>query len=226
MERNIALTLAALALLAIVVAIIAPGGRQVDPEPKVPWRIEVQPDGSSSVLGLTLGRSTLADARRVFDEGGELTLFAEPDGDIAVEAFFEGVFLSGLRADIVLSLMLPAKTLEGMYDRGRRSSRLGSGEHKVTLHPDDVQRASTAPVGHITYLPVADPEPDLLESRFGPPARRIPTGRGIEHWLYPDRGLDIVVDPEGKEVFQYVPPRDFQPLVVAPLEAHADAGTP
>ena len=32
------------------------------------------------------------------------------------------------------------------------------------------------------------------------------------HLLYPDKGLDVVVDGNGKELLQYVAPRDFAEL--------------
>ena len=39
------------------------------------------------------------------------------------------------------------------------------------------------------------------------------------HLLYPDKGLDVVVDSEGKELLQYVAPKDFallrEPLLKA-----------
>lgn len=226
MERNIALTITAVVLLAIGVAILMPGGRQVDPDPKVPWKIEVHADGTSSVFGLTLGHTTLSQIQALFDSPAKLTLFAPKDARIAVEAYFERVFLSGLRADMVMNLALSEQQKQAMYERGIRISKLGSGDRKVTLHPADIERAQHAAVHHITYLPMADLEPELLEKRFGPPAERIATRNGVEHWLYPEKGLDIAVDPERKEVFQYVAPKDFQRLVVEPLRQPANAEKP
>jgi hypothetical protein len=217
MDGKIALTIAALTLMAIGVAIMLPGGREPDPVPKLPWSIQAHPDGSSSVFGLTLGRSTLADAESLFEAEAELTLFAAPQGERSVEAFFGRLFLSGLRADMVVTLELPKATMDAMYDRGIRSSRLGSGETKVTLSPADAAAARNAPIRHITYLPTPDLDPELLQSRFGTPAQRIPGPDEVVHWLYPETGLDIAVDPARKEVLQYVAPRDFQRLILAPL---------
>lgn len=218
MERNIALTIFVLALLAIGLAILLPGGRQVDVDPKLPWMIEVDPDGRSRVFGLTLGQSTLADVRGIFGDEGEITMFATPDGVYSMEAFFRRIFLSGLNADFVAAIDLSQDTLRAMYERGLRLSKLGSGERKIELNPEDVQQHATgAPIRHLTYLPVVDLEQDILESRFGTPAKRLPGQQGVVHWLYPDKGLDIAVDPERKEVFQYVAPKDFNALILAPL---------
>lgn len=221
MERNIVLTILALVLLAIGIAVIVPGGRQADPEPKLPWNITVHPDGTSTVFTLHLETSTLGEARDLLEDGGKLTLFADKEGNKTLEAYFERIVLSGLRADMVMTLDLSQDELQALYDRGARAAKIGSGETKITLNTGDEQASATAPIRHITYLPVADLEADLLESRFGTPTQRIPGNNGVEHWLYPDKGLEIAYDPDRKEVFQYISPKDFQTLVTDPLEKAA-----
>ena len=146
MERNTALTVAAFSLIAVAVAILLPG-RQVDPNPKVPWQIEVNADGSSSVLGITLGHTTLGEVEDLFEESAELTLFVAKDQSISIEAYFQRVFLSGLRADMVMALDIPDEQKQAMFDRGARVSKLGSGERKVTLSDPDEQEARFARIG-------------------------------------------------------------------------------
>lgn len=207
----------ALALMAIGLLMWLPGGRAPDPDPKLPWRITAHADGSASVFGLTLGTSTLAEARRILGDTGEATLFLAPGGALTLEVFFQQVFLSGLRADFVLGLDLDPGQAQAMFERGERMATLGSGTRKISLAAQDLARLGDLPVRHVTYLPMADLAPSLLETRFGAPAERIPeAGTDVMHWLYPDQGLDIAVSPGAKEVFQYVSPRDFARLI-APL---------
>ncbi len=226
MERHIALTIAALALIAIAIAILLPGARTADPDPKVPWKIKVNADGSSSVLGLTLGHTTLEEIQQQFEQTPELTLFLAKDGSMSIEAYFERIFISGLRADMVMNLRLPDSELQAMFERGARMSKLGSGEKKITLSKADEKAAGQAAIEYFTYLPMADLDPELLEARFGIPGERIPAESDVIHWLYPDKGLDIAVDPNRKEVFQYVAPKDFQRLVVTPLKQAAESKEP
>ena len=47
---------------------------------------------------------------------------------------------------------------------------------------------------------------------------------GVVHWLYPVKGLDVVVREEGKEVLQYVAPREFERLA-RPLVEKPDIDT-
>ena len=223
MERKIFLGILAASLVALALAILLPGGRTVDEHPKLPWLIEVDAAGRASVFGLTLGVSTLAQARDVFQAQGETNLFAHAEREFSVETFFQRLFLSGLRGDMVLALEVEPTTAAAMYERGLRISQLGSGAKKVKLAEEDLSVLADATVTHITYIPAADLDPALLAQRFGEPARRIREADGISHWLYPDKGLDIAVNADGKEVFQYINPADFG-RVVEPLQNDADSG--
>jgi len=219
MDRKLLLSILGLSLMVIGVLIVLPGGRPVETEPRVPWRIQTHPDGSSTVFTLTLGQSTLADARRVLGDTGSPTLFEAKDGRLNLEVFFEQAVLAGLRADFIFGLVADQEHLRAMHDRGSRSAKMGSGERKITLGSEDDASLGDLLIRHITYLPMADLDAKLLESRFGTPAERLPDpGGDLEHWLYPERGLDISVSAKRKEVFQYVAPKDFDSLA-APLRA-------
>jgi len=222
MDRKIILGVLAVTVLGLLLALFSPGGRPPDPDPKLPWLIQVDEHGNSRVFGLTLGGSTLDDARLMLGQPGEISMFAAPGGKFAVEVFFDQLFLSGLRADMVLTLAVPAAQAQQMFDRGLRVSQLGSGEKKVTLAPADLALLASLPIKHLTYLPRADLDAPLLEQRFGIPAKRIAEASGVVHWLYPQRGLDIALNPDGPEALQYVPPAQFDQLL-GPLEAAANA---
>ncbi len=227
MERKLVLWILGLTLMALGVGIFLIPGRAPDPDLKLPWRIEPTPGGGSRVFGLTLGESTLSDARHIFQDQGTLDLLEDRSGRRVVEAYFERVILNGLRADFVLSLAVPRTEVDAMYDQGLRVSTLASGVRKVELRPEDAAGLASAPVEHITYLPKADLDADLLRKRFGSPRQRIrEPDQEIEHWLYPHRGLDIAYAPEGQEVFQYVRPADFERLILRPLQAARRTLTP
>jgi hypothetical protein len=217
LERKILLWIVIGTLIALGLALLLPGGRAPEREPRLPWQIKSLPDGNTRVFGLTLGQSSLADARRALGADGALTLFRSPGGDISLEAYFERLFISGLKANLVLNLELDPLEAQALYGRGQRVSQLGSGTQKVELAALDQERMAAAPIRLITYLPTADLEPELLGRLFGEPTQRIAEAdSGIEHWLYPSKGLDIAVNPEGKEVFQYIAPARFDELA-APL---------
>ncbi len=222
MDRKIPLIILAIALIATALAILSPGGRQVDSDPKLPWQIEILPDGATKVFDLTLGTSTLKHAEQRLSASPVLSLFRSPDGVFAIEAYFQRATLSGLRADFIFTLAIDQPTAALMFDRGLRISQLGSGGKKVTLSQSDTVQAMNSTIRHLTYIPATDLDRDILQRHFGKPERIIGDAAATQHWLYPGKGLDIAVNPEAKEVFQYVHPQQFQQLVEPLLAARPD----
>ncbi len=220
MDRTMILSILAAAVLGFV------GMLLLMPEPtddgiiRLPWQIHQDTDGRTQVFGLTLGQTTLAQVREVFEEPGEVSLFktADEPSRFAAEAYFERIYLQRLRANFVISLDADQTLLEGMYDRGLRISQLGGGGgKKIKLHPADADALANRPIRAISYLPKAKLDEALIEQRFGAPSSRLGEPKtGIVHWLYPERGVDLGRDRQGHVVIQYVNPADFGELM-APL---------
>ncbi|MEJ1402959.1 MAG: hypothetical protein RPU73_03645 [Candidatus Sedimenticola sp. (ex Thyasira tokunagai)] len=220
MDRNMLLGILGITLFALAAAILLPGGRTVDNEPKLPWIIDVESPEKLSVMGITLGQSTLGEAENIFKAGAKVTLFRSADGKYAIEAYFQRIYLSSIRADLVVTLDVDKATTDGMFNRGVRISNISNGAKKVDLSSDDLESIKQAKISHITYIPASDLDEDLLLSRFGEPAERLKElDSKTTHWLYPSKGLDIAVNPDGKEVFQYILPAHFD-LVTEPLRSN------
>jgi hypothetical protein len=206
MEKKIIFWVVSLSLVAIALAILLPGGRQVDPHPKLPWKIELTPEQAVRVFELTLGQSTLADARSVLQIQEEINLFVDANGKPAIEAYFERVFLSGLRADFILVLKADEPLLAQLYDRGSRISLSSESTRKVELSSEDRLLVEKLPIHLINYVPYANLNEKLIISRFGQPSNKITESEtGITHWIYPEQGLSIGLNPDGKELIQYMP---------------------
>jgi hypothetical protein len=225
MDRKILASILATALAGVAVLWLllslqppAPG------PPRLPWDVTRSNLGRTQVFGLTLGESRLADLRALLAEQGKLGLFVAADGEMTVEAFFDDVLLSGIRADWVASLQLSSARLDGIYHRGQRIAGLGEGARKVTLAPEDVARLDEAPLRRLTYLPWKRLTPRDIAGNFGEPARRVAEDSGVEHWLYPDRGMDIARDPKGAVVIQYLNPADFRLARARLLASESTAG--
>lgn len=218
MDRKIPLVILAIVIVVSALAILTPGGRQADTNPKLPWQITLRADGATEVFGLVLGQSSLSQASQLLQQDPTLSLFRSPEGEYSVEAYFQRASLSGLRADFVMTLSVEQTNAAAMFDRGLRISQLGSGTKKVELADTDVQQAMASTIELITYIPSADLEPELIRRQFGEPVQKLDDPEGPQHWLYPAKGLDIAVNPESKEVFQYIHPQRFNALV-QPLQA-------
>lgn len=214
MDRKILLWVVSLTVVALALAILSPGGHQSDKEPKLPWDIRVDAQGGSKVFGLTLGQSTLHEASEIFSSEGKVSLFITGDNQPVLEAFFERVSLSGLRADFVLVLDVESETLRALYDRGSRISRTTEITRKVELAAEDRVLAGNLPIKLINYIPAANLDEQLLLNRFGEPAERIPEAdTEVVHWVYPQTGLSIGVNPQGKELLQYIQPKEMGFLI-------------
>lgn len=216
MGRHVFLSVLIVSILAVVIGILLPG-QPVEQRVNLPWQVESTTDGTSRVFGLVLGKSTLQDAQQVFQEEAELSMFSSDDGKRVVEGFFNRLTLSGLRAKMVVALDYSEQELTGIFDRGVRISTMGTGKRKVSLSGEDKSDALLTPIASITYLPKINLDAELVERRFGLPMERIKEKKtDIEHWLYPEKGLDIALSDEQKDVLQYTLPSRFESLA-APL---------
>ncbi len=209
-------------LLILAIAIMFPAGKNSPETPRLPWDITIDAAGNTAVFNLTLSQSTLADAQKEFKKEAEISMFVSPEESYTIEAYFKRLYISGIRADLILTLDVDQATAAKMYDRGQRLSQLGSGEKKITLAHADNNRVMAAPISHITYLPAASLDAELIQGRFGKPEMRHTEPSGIAHWLYPKKGLDIALNPEGRAVLQYTSPAQFEQLT-KPLYLNIDS---
>ncbi|MCU7905662.1 MAG: hypothetical protein KZQ76_07320 [Candidatus Thiodiazotropha sp. (ex Epidulcina cf. delphinae)] len=214
MEKKIIFWVVSLSLAAVALAILLPGGRKVDTSPRLPWDITVNANHEIEVFDLTLNKSLLADARQIFQQQGKLNMFTTSSGHPALEAYFKRVFLSGLRADIILVLNAEEDLLSALYDRGSRISRSSDTTRKVELSSEDQRLAANLPIESINYIPAANLDKSLVISRFGEASEKITeTETGMTHWIYPEKGLSIGINPQGRELLQYMPLEKIEPFI-------------
>jgi hypothetical protein len=215
MDKKIILGVIALIIVSISVILMAPDNSVSTPE-TLPWKISHPTPDTTRVFGITLGKSTLNEIANDYKHEAELeiSLFKPTDAKMGVEAFFEEVNFNGLKAKIIMTIAIPEEELQGMFQRGLRMNSTPSGK-RITLTADDLARVRSLPVNSLTYLPTATLEQSVIAKRFGEPAQRIREKKtNLIHWLYPQHGLDVVLD--AKPFFQYLPTRDFE-LLRAPL---------
>lgn len=203
------------AILAAIVAIFMLFNPGVDDEGQVftnlPWQIEVLPDGRSRVFGVTLGSSTLGDARSVLGTDAETAIVVSSDADNALEMFYRRYTSGPFTGKLVIAADLPDKTLTGFIQRAIKAEYMDSGARKLTLDPDDLQSAYQAMIANMVFIPAVNLDEPTAVQRFGKPAETIRVDKQL-HLLYPDKGLDLILNEKGRDILQYVAPRDFQQL--------------
>lgn len=184
----------------------------------LPWQIQTLPGGRIQVMGLILGSqaSTLADAQRIWGSHVEVAVIAAPGEGGSLEAFVDPAQAGFISGKLVLTLQAPADAIAGMRQRAVKSEFMESTTRKYTLAPVDRLSAAAYAVTAMAFIPQANLDASMVIDRFGTPAERRRLGDDAEHFLYPDKGLDLTLNRRGKDVLQYVAPSDFHKLT-APL---------
>jgi len=204
-----------LAILALLVFMFWPSperGPRQRGDALMPWDLQRTADGHIRVLGMETGVSTLDDARRALGSQGELALFQDQRG-LSAEGFFSEFTSGGLSGRIVVSLDLPGERLQQMVGRATKREPTEAGAMKLRPHWQDLKALGASVIKSITYIPYVDLDDKVIRTRFGEPAQTVQVDPQRVHYLYPDKGLDLLLDTKGKEVLQYVDPARFAALV-------------
>ena len=206
-------------LLAVMLAVYPFIFPPEDSEPLtgLPWQIEMQPDGSIRVFGMHIGSSRLSDAIENLGNDMELAIIATAEEDGNLEMYY-GHYKAGLLSGkLVLQTRPDVRDIKNWRENAVKSEYMASGKaKKYFLSVEDLPRVLDETITGATFIPAVNLDDAVIRARFGEPAQLLESA-GVTHYLYPDKGLDIVLSESSKEVFQYVSPGDFQQLM-APLK--------
>jgi len=205
-----------LVFLAIIVAVflyLTPAGDYSSQTIKgLPWQIELLPDGTSKVFGVTLGQSTLGEAHEQLGDDMELAIIVVAADDSGLEMYYSRYTAGVFSGKLILAADVVPDTLEQLLGRAVKAEYMESGARKFRLNPDDLPVAYQAAVKSITFIPGIALDEQTAFKHFGTPAETIRRGNQAVHLLYPGKGLDLTINKDGKDVLQYVAPRDFTEL--------------
>jgi hypothetical protein len=217
--KSLALFFAILSALLAIPLLFVESGRPPPvelPAHGLPWQIETLADGHTRVFGLEPGRSTLDAARRQYGPDVQVALMiapsASPADSGALEAYFESITSGGVAGKMILTLATTVDQRAQMLQRARKAEYTESASRKVALGSDDLIGVGQAVISGITFIPATNLDEQIILQRFGTPAQRLRSNAKTEHFLYPDKGLEVQLNTQGKEVLQYVPPQDFARL--------------
>ena len=178
----------------------------------LPWQIEQTADGATRVFGLVPGRTTLGEAEAQLGKDMELAIMVA-EGEAGSLEMYYGNYRAGLMsARLVLAAQLDSDVIESMRQNAAETELLKSGARKYVLSSEDHARAFEAVISSITCIPAVNLDQDIIIKRFGEADRIIQTSDGITHYLYPKKGLDVILSEHGREVLQYVSPDEFDRL--------------
>jgi hypothetical protein len=218
-KSSIAFLLLIVAVIAVSALFRAGGKPALQPVSGLPWQIEILPNGETRVFDLIPAHSSLDDARRRFGMDMQIAVIAAPGESGSLEAYSGSVTTGAIMGKMILVAAMDEREVAHLRQRAVKSEYMDSSTRKYILHHDDLAHAWQAPIASITFIPAASLDEQTVLGRFGTPTERIRVDDRVEHFLYPQKGLDLALDSKGKEVLQYVSPRQFarlrEPLIKA-----------
>lgn len=207
-------------LLGILLSVSGCEQKQPPVKDVYPWQITLLPDGGSRVFGIAFDMTTLAEARGILGTRYSEGLFENDDGSLSLEIYFNEVTLGGISGKFILTLNADKTVLQSMKQRALKTKTMESGARRYTLGQPDQQQLEGMTIGGLSYIPYIDLDEEMIQQRFGMPERIIKISEGKQHLLYPAKGLDLLLDEDGKELLQYVAPKNFQRLQIPLLRQY------
>lgn len=178
----------------------------------LPWQVERTPTGSTRVFSIILGQTSLDEASRHFNKVPEIAVFLGAQGPESIEAYFGKTRVGVFDAKVVLSLAASSEIMAKVAETAGEPEPMPSGSWKRPVSEVALETVIQLPIKSITYVPSVQYESDIVLRRFGEPSDKLQHNEHSEYWFYPDLGLVILLDMEGKEILQYVAPDDFEEL--------------
>ncbi|MDP2827317.1 MAG: hypothetical protein Q8O37_01790 [Sulfuricellaceae bacterium] len=204
--------LAVLALLGIF-AIISlpdapPGASAPQDVTPMPWEIETLAGGESRVFGLRLPVDTLDDARQILGSDMEVALMQQSGKPASLEAYYSRINAGILTGSMILVVEIGGDQILALQQRAKKPQILQSGARKQALAAEDIDLVLKMPIFSISFIPSASLDTEIATARFGNPDERVRLSETVEQLFYANKGLSITLDDKGKDVLQYVAPRD------------------
>ena len=198
--------------------------KKVDDQPKediYPWQITLQADGKTRVFGIILTETTLNDAAVLFKRDYNIGLFETSNQPLSLEAYFNEVTMGGISGKFVMTLEASHDELAELLQNAIKRKVLGSGAKRYSLTAETSTLLAQKRIESLSYIPYINLDEEIIRKRFGEPAERIIIDQKRQHLLYPELGLDLLLDEEGKELLQYVAPAKFEQLRQPLLEKYS-----
>lgn len=208
----IVLVVSLLSFLVLFFTVEKPGGEAVD----MPWQVTVHDAGHSEVFGIVLNQTSLQQARQQFGKLDGIALYQDQQGRYSLEAYFGKVSLGPFSARIIATLDAAQDELEKLAEHAVKRVKTDDGSLKWTLVDQKQSEQGSRRIQSLTYIPsYSGMDGAFIEQRFGQPEQRQTVDETTELWFYPQLGVRIMIDSEGKEMFEYTAPDQFTKILGA-----------
>ncbi len=178
---------------------------------KLPWDVSTTSDGLVQVFDLSVGDMTFKQTMFKLRLLAEPAVFEAPDGQLTLEAYFGKKKFGILEARLIAEMDADESLLKTMVLEKTERESTPSNNWKYSLSIQNTKAANELRVWRLIYLPVSDYEPKQM-GFFGKPEEIIKLSDTAEYRLYPSKGMVLLYDTAGKEIFYYAAKKDFKRL--------------
>ncbi len=177
-----------------------------------PWDISTNARGHLQVFGLTIDETSIIQAKRQLRANAKIALLESTDQQLSLELDLGEHTFGIISGRLLANIDLDEAQKQELKKNNVKATRLDSGTIKMSLEHNDAIALLDRPINGLTFIPYGDFTVASILKFFGKPNQRIREKNQIEHFLYPEKGLEVILDDNGKEVFQYVSPKNFERL--------------
>jgi len=126
-----------------------------------------------------------------------------------------------MTGSFIFTLNASGKQLNKIKKESSKKKKTENNGLRYELDKPASDKSKTLVVQNLIYIPTVQLSDEVILKRFGKPTYKIKlkTKETGWHYLYPEKGLDLIYKEEGKEVLQYVSPKEFN-LLLEPLQSH------
>jgi len=206
----------------ILLGLAACGERVTQPD-NLPWQSNINAAGYTQVFQLELGKTTLKEMIESLEHFPELAVFQKKAEPLLLEAYFGKRRLGVLDARLIAELEASRAQLKQFVAENTERKPQPSGAWKYSLSEDNVKQANQLAVKYVMYIPATNYSPDIVHKHFGEPNSVQQINTQAAYWLYPGKGLILLMNTEGSEVFHYSSPQDYAALKQRLLQSMAEA---
>ncbi len=188
------------------------------------WDVSVQQQQLTVFGFLTLQQSTLAEAVSHFGNRYDVGIFEDATGTKTLEAYFRETEVGRLTGRVIAHLDASAEDLALAISLAGKAKQFPDRITRYLIPQDQLAPLFNQKIKTLAFIPTAvNFDEALVTARFGTPTAQLTEKSAedgeIAHYLYPERGIDIAINPAGRTIVQYVPPALFEQWVVQPLQA-------
>lgn len=206
-------------LIIVFIVISSSIKKQGVPEQAYPWQIKILADGKTQVFNVVFGETTLNVVDTILQSEPTVAVFESKD-KTTLEAYYKSVAVGGLTGDFIFTLETTEAELDKLKKESKRQMHTEDNARRFDLDKNAIAEVKNFPVKNLIYIPVVQLDQDMVVRRFGEPGEKIKITRAggeekapeVWHYLYADKGLDVIIHEKGKEVMQYVSPKEFNVL--------------